>query len=433
MRSRITRLPRRSFVAIGITASAAIYLAACTPPGQEEGDDTSAESDGGADTFRVGLVGSLTGFASATGEDMQQGWDLYWERNDGPAGLTVESIFEDAASDPDTALTKATRLVEEEDVDVIVGPVLASSALAVADYATETGVANLSQTSADDITQRESSPLVLRTGALAGSQTTFAAGQWAIDNGYETAATICPDYAFGWDGCGGFVSAFEADGGEVIEQLWYPNSAPDLSNYVAQLASADADVIFSGTTGGSDAGNFIREASNLGLLGSTPIVTGAPTTSSGPLNDVGDISIGLKSAAYYAPDSEAGGNPEFREAYEEEYGEIASIYASGAYLTAQLVDAALEEAGEKVEGEELIETIKEADVPDAVWGDVSFDEYNGIVVPVYIRTVQQRDDGELWNVVEERFDDVSQFWTFDPDEWLESPAFSQDYQSFTDQ
>lgn len=410
-----------------ITAIATAFaLASCAPPGAEEEEPTGSDTG----TYKVGLLASETGFAATTGTDMKRGWDLYWEQNDNMAGdFEIESIYEDDASDPETALDKAARLVEEENVDVLVGAILANNSLAVADYATQAEVANLTQTSADDLTQRESSPYVLRTGAFAGSQATFAAGQWAADEGYMTAATICPDYAFGWDNCGGFSSAYLAAGGEITMRLWYPPGTADLSTYMTQIASSGVDVIFTGTTGGTDAIGFLQAANNFGVLGEIPIITGAATTSAAPLAQVGDVAIGVNSVTYYAEGNDSDVNVAFRTAYEEAYDAIPSVYASGAYMTAQLLDKALTEAGEKLTGTELIDAIKAVapESDDLVWGKVSFDEYNGVVAPLYVNSVQKRDDGKLWNVVEKTYEDVSQFWSFDPEEWLSNPTFNQEF------
>ncbi len=411
---------RRRLAVAAAVGIAALTMAGCAPSSSLGGDDGADGGDSG--TFRVGILAPMTGFVSAIGKDLQQGWDLYWKENGNEVGnFTVETILEDDASSAETALTKAARLVNEEKVDVVVGPVLANQALAVGDYLDQQGVANLAQSSADDVTQREQSPLVLRTGAMGGSQTTFPAGQWAYDEGYRTAATLCVDYAFGWESCGGFVSAFTAAGGEVTSQLWYPGDATDLSTYVTQLTSQDVDVVFAGTAGGTDSSNFLRSASDFGLL-DTPLMTNCCTLDQAILQDVGDISLGIKSVSYYAEGADR--VADFVDAFEAEYGVIPSVYAMGAYATAQMLAATLAEADEKPTGEDLISAIKAADLSDTVWGDVSFDDYNNIIGPVMVREVSKRDDGKLWNTVIDEFDDVSQFWTFDPDEFLANPPYS---------
>lgn len=423
MQSRNTWRQRRT-VAAAVLATGALIITGCAPSSSlsDDGDTTG----GDADTFTVGVLAPMTGFVSAIGTDMKQGWDLYWEENGTTAGnFTVETVLEDDASSAETALTKANRLVTEENVDVVVGPVLANQALAVADYLDQQGVANLSQTSADDVTQREGSPLVLRTGAMAGSQHTFPGGQWAYEEGYRTAATLCVDYAFGWESCGGFVTAFTDAGGTVEQQLWYPGDATDLSTYVTQLLNSDVDLIYAGTAGGTDSSNFLRSASDFGLMDEYPMLTNCCTLDQAILQDVGDIALGVKSVSYYAEGSDQAA--EFVSAFEAKYGLIPSSYALGAYATAQLLAATLEGMDEKLTGEELIEAIKGADLSGSPWGDISFDEYNSMVGPVMVREVEKRDDGQLWNAVIKQYEGVSQFWNFDPEEYMSNPSFSTSY------
>lgn len=425
------RMTLGRIAATAAVSAAALLLASCAPAGANGGNDgTSGAGNSGGKTYTVGVLVSQSGFAAATGKDMQQGWELYWKQHDNKAGdYTVVSDYEDDASDANTGLSKAQRLVEDEHVDALMGPVLANVALAVADYANKQKVADLSQTSADDVTERKAGDYVIRTGAFSGSQSTFAGGQWAYDQGYKTAVTLCPDYAFGWDQCGGFASAYLAAGGKIVKQLWYPQGTADLSSYVTQLASTNADVIFAGTTGGTDAVGFLQAADQFGLLGKRPILTGPATATANPLSQIGDSAIGLNSVSYYAEGADTPANDDFRKAYESAYNAIPSIYASGAYQTAQLLAKALESSSSKPTGTDLVDAIKTAatGATDLVWGKVSFDDYNGIVAPLYIRKVEKRDDGKLWNVVQKQYDDVSQFWTFDPSKWLASPAFSNTF------
>jgi branched-chain amino acid transport system substrate-binding protein len=416
-------LRQRRTVAAAILATGALIITGCAPSGSLSEDPSKG---GDADTFTVGMLAPMTGFVSAIGTDMKQGWDLYWEENGTTAGkFTIKTVLEDDASSAETALTKANRLVTEEKVDVVVGPVLANQALAVADYLDQQGVANLSQTSADDVTQRESSPYVLRTGAMGGSHHTFAGGQWAYEQGHRSAATLCVDYAFGWETCGGFVKAFTDAGGTVEQQLWYPGDATDLSTYVTQLLNSGVDLIYAGTAGGTDSSNFLRSASDFGLMDKYPLLTNCCTLDQAILQDVGDIALGVKSVSYYAEGSKQA--QEFVEAFEAKYGIIPSSYALGAYATAQLLAATLSGVDEKLTGEDLIDAIKAADLSGSPWGDISFDDYNSMVGPVMIREVEKRADGKLWNAVVQQYEGVSQFWTFDPEDYMKNPSFSPSY------
>jgi len=406
----------------------AMALTACAPSsGLAGSEDDPAESSG---DYTVGVLAPMTSWAGAIGVDMQQGWDMYWEENDNKAGdYTVATVWQDTASDPDTALTKARLLVEENSVDTVVGPLLASEGLVVGDYLAQEGVANLAQTAADDLTQRLASPLVVRTGSYSGSQMTYPAGAWAADEGYTSAATLCVDYAFGWESCGGFVSAFTAAGGTVDTQLWYPGDASDLSSYVSQLASLDVDVIFIGSAGGTDSSNFLRSASDFGLLAKTPIINNCCTTDQAILQDVGDIALGQLSVSNWAEGNDDPIVADFVAKYEEAYGVLPSSYAYGMYASAQMLAQAIASSDSKLTGEDLVTAVKAVDLSSTIIGGGSLDEYGNIVGPVFLREVVAREDGTLWNTVVEKFDDVSQFWTFEPDAFLANPAFSQEFQA----
>ena len=55
-----------------------------------------------------------------------------------------------------------------------------------------------------------------------------------------------------------------------------------------------------------------------------------------------------------------------------------------------------------------------------------FDEYGNVVGNRYIRKVERK-DGKLVNAVVKTYPDVSQFWTYKPEEFLKQPVYSRDF------
>jgi branched-chain amino acid transport system substrate-binding protein len=381
--------------------------------------------DGDSSTVTVGFVSPVTGFAAALGTDMKRGWDLYWQMNGKSVGdVTVRTVYEDDAGDPEVALTKAKRLVEKEGVDLVAGPVLANTAYAVANYVAGQGIPTLQITGADDLTQRQYDPNILRAG-YTSSQSNFPAGSWAYDQGHRTAVTICPDYAFGWESCGGFVSAFTQAGGDVTDQLWNPLGTQDFSTYVSQIKKIDPDVVFIGSAGGPDAILFYNawldfDAADIPLIGNCCFADEVF------LRDVGEKALGVKSLTYWAEGRDSEEVRTFVEAYEKEHDEIPSLYAAGSYLMAQIVAETLSETEGTVD-DNFIETASGLTFDDSVYGPIAFDDHNNVVGNVYLTEVTARDDGAYWNVPVETFEDQSQFWTMDPEDYLEQPVFSRDH------
>jgi branched-chain amino acid transport system substrate-binding protein len=393
---------------------------ACAPDEETTGGGTEG-------TVKLGFISPVTGFVAALGTDMRRGWEMYWQQNGGKAGdVTVQTVFEDDTGDPEVALTKARRLVEQEQVQLVAGPILANTAYAVAGYVAGKGLPTVQMTGADDLTQRKFDPLVLRVG-YTSSQSNFPAGQWAYEQGHRSAVTICPDYAFGWESCGGFVSAFVDAGGKILKQVWHPLGTQDFSTYVAQARQANPDVVFIGSAGGPDAILFYKAWTGFGLKDKIPLVGNCCFADQVFLREVGDEALDLQSFTYWSEGRDSAVVQNFVKAYEQQHKEIPSLYAAGAYMMAQVVAEALKKTGGKIEGADFINAARQVSLSDSLYGALTFDDTNNVVGPVYLTRVERRDDGTLWSVVETTFPQVSQFGTEGKDAFLEHPVFSRDY------
>jgi branched-chain amino acid transport system substrate-binding protein len=69
--------------------------------------------------------------------------------------------------------------------------------------------------------------------------------------------------------------------------------------------------------------------------------------------------------------------------------------------------------------------LRESKVEDTCRGPVSFDKYGNVVGNVYIRRVEKK-DGKLVNAVIKTYPNVSQFWTYDAEEFLKNPVYNRD-------
>jgi branched-chain amino acid transport system substrate-binding protein len=410
------RPARILLVVLALTVAAS----ACAPD-----EDTGGGEAGG--TVKLGFISPVTGFVAALGTDMRRGWEMYWQQNGGKAGdVAVQTVFEDDTGDPEVALTKARRLVEQEQVQLVAGPILANTAYAVAGYVAGKGLPTVQMTGADDLTQRKFNPLVLRVG-YTSSQSNFPAGQWAYDQGHRTAVTICPDYAFGWESCGGFVSAFVKAGGKIEKQVWHPLGTQDFSTYVAQARQANPDVVFIGSAGGPDAILLYKSWTGFGLKDRIPLVGNCCFADQVFLREVGEEALGLQSFTYWSEGRDSPAVQNFAKAYEQQHKEIPSLYAAGAYMMAQVVAEALKKTGGRIEGADFINAARQVSLSDSLYGALTFDDTNNVVGPVYRTRVARRDDGTLWSVVEQTFPEVSQFGTEGKEAFLEHPVFSRDY------
>lgn len=428
-RSTMGGLARR--VSLALVTAAGVVAAACSPPGgdvAQPGRPTGGAGDGNA--IKVGLLAPVTGNVAASGEDMVDGWNLFFEQNGTEfGGRTISTIHEDSAGDPATALNKAERLVGSEQVDFVVGPLLANVGLAVSEELSRRDVpVFLPIVSADDLTQRQRLDNVVRVAGWTSSQTTHPLGQWAYDQGHRRIVTMCTDYAFGHENCGGFTNTFTDAGGTVVRQLWHPLGTQDFSTYVAQIREADPDAVFVQTVG-AEGPRFVQAWSNFGLKEEIPLLGGETTLDQSLLRGMGQEAVGLTSIGHFAEGRDSAATRDFANAYLEAYDKLPSYYAAAMYTAAQWITQAIEQVeGDVSDTEAFVEAVRGVQIEDSPLGPMHLDDYDNPVQNVYLRRVEQRDDGKLWNVPVQTFEEVSQFWTYEPEEFLDHPVYSRQYQ-----
>ncbi len=381
--------------------------------------------------IRIGLMAPLTGVIASGGKEMVEGTQFWFEKiNYQIAGRKVELIIEDDASNPDTALQKARRLVEQNNVHFLTGNLLANTGLAVANYVKGTGTPYfIPIIAADELTQRGRIPNVIRTAGYSGSAFPRPLADWALKQGYKRIATISQDYTFGHEQCGGFSQVFTEGGGTIVQQFWHPLNTADFSPYLGQIADLKIDAIFVMETG-ADATRFTQQFNSFGLKGKIPLLGAMNMTDQSVIRTMGAEVEGIISAAHFAEGADIAATKDFVDAYTKKYEKIPSLYGFSMYSGMMWVSRAIEKLGGKVEDKAaLLDAVLKTELADSPLGKpVKLDAYGNPIYDVYIRKVTKRADGKFWNVPVETYPAVSQFWKYDPEAFMKEPAFSRTYQ-----
>lgn len=403
--------------------------AALTVAGAGVGPWRSAQAQAGP--IKIGLLAPLTGVVASGGKEMVEGVQFYLDQVKGEmAGRKVELVIEDDASNPDTALQKARRLVEQANCHMLIGNLLANTGLAVANYVKATGTPYfIPIIAADDLTQRQRIKNVIRVAGYSASEFTHPLGDWALKQGYKKIATISQDYTFGHEQCGGLAQVFTEGGGEIVQQFWHPLNTADFSPYLGQIADLKVDAIFAMETG-ADATRFIQQYSSFGLKAKTPLLAAMNGTDQSVIRTLGEECEGIMSPAHFAEGSDNPVTQKFSREYEAKYGKIPSLYGFSMYSGVMWIDAALKKMGGKVEDREaFINTVLKTELDGSPLGKaVKLDAYGNPIYDVYIRKVAKRADGKFWNVPVTTYPNVSQFWNYDPETYLKQPPYSRTFQ-----
>ena len=375
--------------------------------------------------IKVGFLAPLSGPYVQNGRDILNGFLLALDEIGYRAGgRRIELIIEDDEAIPAVGLTKARKLVERENVHVMAGTLLSSTGYALAPYIDAMRVPMVYPVvSADDLTQRKRSKWIVRTGWSA-SQPNHAFGEYA----YRTlklrkVATIALDYAFGWESVGGFQRTFEAEGGTITQKIWAPVSVHDFAPYLAQV-SRDVDAVYALVLGRA-ALQFMRQYKEFGLKDRVLLIGGGTTTDEHVLPFMGDEALGVITALHYSAALPTKANQQFAAAYRARYKKVPSYYSESMYSgTRWLVAAAEAVHGNVEDSEAFLRALRRARVDDLPRGPVELDDYGNPIENVYIRKVE-RVNGELQNTVIETLPRVSQFWKYNPAEYLSQPLYSR--------
>jgi branched-chain amino acid transport system substrate-binding protein len=381
--------------------------------------------------IRVGLMAPQTGVVAAGGREIIDGFSLFWESAGSQAGgRKVEIIVEDDASNPDTALQKARRLVEQAKVDMLFGNLLANTGLAVANYVKGNGTPYfIPVIAADDLTQRARIKNVIRAGGYSASQFPRPLADWALKQGYRKVAMISQDYTFGHEQCGGFAQTFTEGGGAVVGQFWHPLNTSDFSPYLGQIAGLNADVVFAMETG-ADATRLIQQYASFGLKDQIPLLGAQNATDQSVIRTIGPECEGIVTSAHFAEGADLPATQAFVKTYSDKFSKIPSLYAFSHYVGAMWVAKAINTINGKVEDRDaFLETVLKTDLPDSPLGKpVRFDEYGNPIYDVVIRKTAKNKDGKFWNVPIATYPQVSQFWKYDPASYMKQPPYSRDFQ-----
>ncbi|RKE66091.1 ABC transporter substrate-binding protein [Pseudorhodoplanes sinuspersici] len=381
--------------------------------------------------IKVGLLAPLTGVVASGGREMVEGTQFFFDSiGNQVAGRKIELIVEDDASNPDTALQKARRLVEQNNVHWLIGNLLANTGLAVANYVKGTGTPYfIPIIAADDLTQRQRIKNVIRVAGYSASQFTHPLGDWALKQGYKKIATVSQDYTFGHEQCGGLCQVFSEGGGEIVQQFWHPLNTADFSPYLGQLANMKVDAIFAMETG-ADATRLIQQYASFGLKGRIPLLGAMNATDQSVIRTLGDECEGIVSPAHFAEGSDNPVTKKFVEDYTAKYSKIPSLYGFSMYSGAMWVTEAMKKMGGKIDNREaFIDTVLKTDLTGSPLGKtIKLDEYGNPIYDVYIRKTMKRPDGKYWNVPIETYNNVSQFWKYDPATYLKQPPYSRNFQ-----
>jgi branched-chain amino acid transport system substrate-binding protein len=321
---------------------AVALLLAATPFGLA-GCGSSGSGGGAHSPITIGYEVPLTGTAAADGKQEQQGWNLGLKVfGSSVDGHPITTYFEDTAGDPAVALSDARSLVQQKNIQIMEGPLLANEIAAAAPYlgAQHIPLDNLTICAGSQLTDDAKYGNALSSGWVCNTPDIMAADYLYKTLGYRHVTVLANDYAFGWLSAGGFIKQFTLLGGKIDKVLWPPLNAVDYGPYASSIPKT-TQAVFAETVG-SGSIDLTKAYAQYGLRGKIPLIgnTTVFDYSVLPSEPQADVT-GDEMSAQYCDGINNPVNNQFTSLFQQAYHTRPGYYAEAAYVHAELAVTAL--------------------------------------------------------------------------------------------
>jgi len=359
-----------------------------------------------AASFKVGALLPLTGGQAIEGEAQLAGFGLYMDSINWTAGgRKIEIIKADDEMKPPVGLQKARRLVENDHVDLLIGPVSSGVAVAILDYVKQSGpIWICSGAGLAALTRDKRYPDLYRT-SCSSWQTNSPIGFWSAEHLGKEAVLIAPDFAGGRDTMAEFRAAFTSKGGKVLKEIYPPLGNKDFLPYLSDVKSSKPAFVYAFFSG-SDTVSFLQQYDQSGLKQAIPLACSGFTSHEQALDAVGDAALGVISCLHYTAAYDGPVNRKFVADFKAKTGLRANYAADYGYVVAQVIASALNATGGKSDDRAAFGKAILAANFEAPRGPFRFDPVtHNVINRAYITKVEKR-NGQLENVPIEIIENV---------------------------
>ncbi|WP_460927320.1 ABC transporter substrate-binding protein [Shinella zoogloeoides] len=368
-----------------------------------------------AEDLKIGVLATLEGTYTVLGEDAMRGVEVALKEMSTVGGKTVKTVVASTDTTPESAVRAARKLVDQDGVTVIVGPLSGSEGIALRDFAKQnpnvTVVNGLS--GAQEATMVDPAANFYRFN-MDGAQWGAGLGKYVFETkGWKNVASVAEDYSFGYTNFMGFALGFCQAGGQISERQWVPLGTKDFSSIIAALPD-DVDAIYVGL-GGADAVNFLNQYQQAGgsahLIGGTIMVDGTVLNAKG---DAKKALIGTPSGGPQADDSTDPNWTKFVKAYQDAFPAdkrfpSPSLFATGYYNSTIATLKALDQVKGDISGDQAAfrDALAKMEL-DAPNGHFKLDANRQAIGTNFISEVTEGPDGNLMNKLVMTVPDVNQ-------------------------
>jgi len=281
-------------------------------------------SGASAETVKVGVILPFSGVNADLGHQIDQAFDLYVKlhaKDIEPHKVELIKRDEGPPSGAE-AKTAATELITRDKVKLLTGVVFSPSAIAMAPVVTQAKVP-LVIANAGTAWITTLSPYIVRM-SFSMWHPAYAMGIYAAKSlNCKTAAASYTDFPPGKDSTEAFKTAFESNGGKVVDSIPMGNPAqvPDFTPFLQRVKDQHPDCFYVFIPSGAHAAGVVKTYGEVGLRqAGIKLIGPMDVVPDNKLQAMGDAAVGTIVMGHYAADLDNPANKEFVKAFHEAYG-----------------------------------------------------------------------------------------------------------------
>lgn len=321
--------------------------------------------------LKIGVIEPLSGADGAFGKSAKNAIELLQEQVNATGGINgqkVSFIYYDDEAKPATAATVGSKLINQDKVVAIVGPLTSGCANAVAPIAVAAGIPLISGT-ATNPTVTATGKFIFRACFIDPFQGTVVAKFAKTDLKAKTAAVLYDngnDYSKGLAEF--FQKGFKAAGGKIVDVDTYSTGDKDFNAQLTKIKNAKPDVILLPDYY-SVVGVIAKQARAQGIM--VPLLGGDGWDSADLFKIGGSAVNNCYFSDHYTATSTAPLVVKFVNEYKAKYKSVPDSMAALNYDAAKIMLDAIKRA-KKTDGESIRQALVKTNIT-VVSGHVTFD------------------------------------------------------------
>lgn len=331
------------------------------------------------ETIRIGLIMPLTGDVKTYGESTKNSFNIALEEYNKKGKYNVEVFIADDKNDPTEGANAALKLVTQDKVVAIVGPVTSKVAIPVSEIANKYKIPMITGTATNPkvtINEGKRKPYVFRACFIDPFQGSVAA-RFALNNLKVKQAAVLYDVGNDYTkGLGEFFKdTFTKGGGKIVAYESYQKDDVDFSALISKISTKKPDLVYIPDYY-NKAGLISKQIREKGLKST---LLGGDGWDSPELLKVGGNAItGGYFTNHYSPDRKDPVAESYIKKYKEKHGIVPDAFASLSYDATVILFRTLDQVN-KPTPEEIMKSLAALKNHKGVTGTISFDR-NGDAV-----------------------------------------------------